>query len=171
MRRLRRNRWQPHALLALELAGAALGLVYGFWLATIAAKLGSLLFALSAAAMLVGMSVFAVGTVLARRRSLRWEEETPEGVLTVALRRADASLRAVRVGRWQVVIIASFVAILWAAQAMGLIHASGFLVFYSAACVVTVIPYFIWLGRREKRVVAERAACRKLLEDLQAVEG
>jgi hypothetical protein len=169
--RLRRNRWQPHALLALEFAGAALGLAIGLWYASVAVKLDSLLFALSAAVLLLAMPAFAVGTVLARKRSLRWEEETPEDVLIVGLRRADASVRAIRVGRWQVAIIASFVVTLWTTEAMGLIDVSGFLVFYSAICAASVIPYFTWLRRREKLVLAERAACRKLLEDLSAIEG
>lgn len=168
--RLRRNRWQPHALLALELTGAALGLAIGLWYAWVAAKLGSLVFALSAAVMLLAMPAFAVGKVLARKRSLRWEEETPEDVLAVALRRADGSLRAIRVGRWQAVLIAIFVVTLWATQILGLIDVRGFLFFYSAICAASVIPYVVWLRRREQGVLAEREACRKLLDDLAAIE-
>ena len=168
--RLRRSRWQPHALFALELAGAMLSLAIGLWFAIVAVRLGSLLFALSATVMLLAMPVFVVGTVLARKHSLRWDEETPEGMLGVALRRADASLQAIRVGRWQVTIIVSFVAILWATQVIGLIDVVGFLVFYSAVSAATIIPYVLWLGRREQRLLAERAVCRRLLEDLAASE-
>ena len=166
--RLRRQRWQPHVTLVLEIAGTALAVAIGLWFALMAVKLSSLLFGLAAAVMLIAMPAFAVGTVLARKDSLRWEDETPEGVLAVALRRADASLRAIRVGRWQVAIIAGFVATLWVTQVIGLIDARGFLVFYSAVSAATVIPYVIWLGRRETRVRGERAACGKLLEDLAA---
>ncbi len=166
--RLRRQRWQPHVVVTLELAGTALAIAIGLWFAMLAVKLSSLLFGLSAAVMLIAMPTFAVVTVLARKDSLRWEEETPEGILTVALRRADASLRAIRVGRWQVAIIAAFVATLWVTQMIGLIDARGFLVFYSAVSAATVIPYVVWLGRREIRIRGERAACGKLLEDLAA---
>ena len=90
-----------------------------------------------------------------------------EGVIETDLRRATASLRAIRIGRWNTWVTAAFIVILFATQMMGFIDAMGFLIFYTIVCAATVIPYVLWLRSRERRLLAECAACRKMLEDLR----
>ena len=51
--------------------------------------------------------------MLARRQSLAWEDETPESILRIGIRRADATLRAIQIGRWHLALIAGFVVVLW----------------------------------------------------------
>jgi hypothetical protein len=169
--RLRRNRWHPPLVLALELVSSIVTLLTGLWFAWLAYKLGSLLFALSAIVLLLSTPAFALAAVVIRKDTLRWDEETPEGVLTSGLRRAHASLRAIRMGRWHVAIIAAFVAVLWITEAIGLIEARNFLILYTSVCAATLIPYLKWLGWRRRRVLAERATCQRLLNEIKAVEG
>lgn len=168
--RLRRERWRPHVVLALELLGALLTLVVGGWYAWAAVKQQSLLLALSALVLLLSMPAFALGTLRARRGSLRWEEETPEAMLAVALRRTEASLRAIGVGRWQIAILVVFVAVLWTTQALGYIDALGFLVYYTVITFGAAIPYGVWLGGRQRRLLAEQAACRRMLQELSEAQ-
>jgi hypothetical protein len=168
--RLRRNRWRPHLALALEIVSSIVTLVTGLWFAWLAWNLSSLLFGLSAIVLLLATPAFALAAILIRKDTLRWDEETAEGVLTAGLRRANASLRAIRVGRWHVVVIAVFVAVLWVMEAMGLIAALRFLVFYTSVCAAILIPYLKWLAWRERRVRGEREACQRLLNELTAVE-
>ena len=118
VRRLQRARWTPHLVLGLEVLGCCLALGVGVWFAWVAAHQTEhkLLFTLSAAVLLIAAPVLGVATALARRPSLAWDDETPESILRIGIRRAEASLQAMRVGRWHVAIIAGFVALLWALQ-------------------------------------------------------
>src|SRR5687768_3634020 len=79
--RLRRTRWRPHWMLALELVSAAVALAVGVWFARVALELSSLLFAMSAAVLLLAVPALSVAAIVARRDSLRWDDETPAGVL------------------------------------------------------------------------------------------
>jgi hypothetical protein len=166
--RLRRQRWRPHLALGYELLGTAAAMGVGVWFALLAVRLGSLLFAMSAAILLIAGPALAVGAWLARKDSLRWEEETPESVLVLGVRRAEASLRVIRLGRVHLVVIVAFVLVLWASELVGLISARDFLVLYSLICAATVVLYLPWLAWRERRVNQERAVCQRLLEDLRA---
>jgi hypothetical protein len=161
LRRLRRNRWIPHIVLGTEILGCAFALLVGVWFAWIAAHTEKLLFALSAAPAL------CIASVMARRHSLAWDVETPESLLRVAIRRAEASLRAIRIGRWHIAIIAAFVITLWMVEALRFIHAIGFLMFYTTVCVVVSVASWLWMAWREKRVRGEHAACVRLLATLQ----
>src|SRR5687768_18512230 len=78
LRRLRCNRWTPHVVLAAEMLGCAFAFLTGIWFAWIAAHTEQhrLLFALSAGVMLVTVPALTVASVLARRASLAWDDET-----------------------------------------------------------------------------------------------
>lgn len=169
--RLRRQRWWPHLALGYELAATVVVMGVGVWFALMAWKLDSLLFGMSAVILLLAAPALAVAAYLARKDSLRWEEETPESVLVAGVRRADASLRIVRLGRVHLAVIAAFVALLWACETAGLIHARDFLVLYTVVCAVTVACYLPWLAWREKRVRQERDTCQRLLREIAAGEG
>src|ERR1700681_4787313 len=65
----------------------------------------------------------SVKAIVARRASLRREDETPASVLRTGVRRADASIRAIRIARWHIAIILLVVATLWITEATGLIQA------------------------------------------------
>jgi hypothetical protein len=83
------------------------------------------------------------------------------------MRRTESSLSAIRVGRWHIALIALFVMTLWVLEAIGLIHAVGFLIFYTAVCVVVSAVAWLWMTWREKRLRGEHAALVRLLTALQ----
>ena len=165
--RLRRQRWRPHLALGFELLATAVTMGVGLWFAWLAVPLKSLLFGVSAAILLIAAPALAVGAWLARKSTLRWEEETPETLLISGMRRADASLKVLRLGRVHLALIVAFVGVLWVLELGGLIGARSFLVIYTLICGATVALYLPWIAWREKRVNQERAVCRRLLDDLR----
>ena len=169
LRRLRRNRWVPHLVLGAEVLVLALSFLVGLWFAWVAAhqEQHKLLFALSAGAMLLTAPALCVASVMARSRSLAWDVETPESLLGVCMRRAESSLRAIRIGRWHIAIIAVFVMMLWILEAFGFIDAIDFLTIYTAVCLALSVVSWLWMVWRERRVRSEHAACARLLEALQ----
>jgi hypothetical protein len=173
LRRLHRNRWTPHAVLGAEILACAVAFLVGLWFAWVAATGGQhkLLFALSAGVMLVTAPALCVASVMARRSSLEWDVETPESLLKVAIRRAESSLRAIKIGRWHIAIIAAFVTTLWIAEAGGLIDAIDFLIFYSSTCLAACVAGGLWMHWRSIRLERERAASLRLLAALQVDEG
>lgn len=169
LRRLRRARWMPHLVLGFEVLGCCLALAVGVWFAWVAAHHSDhrLLYTLSAAVLLITAPVLGVATVVARLPSLAWDEETPESILRIGIRRAEASLRAMRVGRWHIAIVAFFVALLWTLQLLKLIDAREFLVLYSTVCLVISAGSWIWMAWRSRSVRAERDECGRLLDSLR----
>lgn len=172
LQRLRRNRWTPHLVLAVELTACVLAFSAGAWFAWMALRSQEhrLLFALSAAVVLITAPALGVASVVARRRSLAWDAEGPESILRVGVRRVEASLRAVRIGYWHVAVVTIFVGALWIAQTLGLIRAIEFLVLYTVVSAIVCVASWIWMVRRTKQLCAERAAYAALLAKLQADE-
>ena len=169
IRRLRRARWTPHLVFALEVLGCCLALGVGVWFAWVAAHQSEhkLLMVLSAAVLLISVPLFGVATALARRPSLAWDDETPESILRIGIRRADASLRAMHLGRWHMAVVAGFVVLLGVLQLLKLIDALEFLVIYASVCLVASLGSWIWMAWRSRIVRAEREACIRLLATLR----
>ena len=165
IRRLRRRRWTPHLVFALEVLGCCLALGVGAWFAWVAAHQSEhkLLMSLSAAVLLITVPLLGVATALARRPGLAWDDETPESILRIGIQRADASLRVMRVGRWNIAIVAGFVVLLGALQLLKLIDALEFLVFYSSVCLVVSLGSWIWMAWRIRVVGAARDAWFRVL--------
>jgi hypothetical protein len=168
-KRLRRHRWSPHAMLALEILGGLTGFAVGVWFFSIAVRTGALLFVLAAVVMLASMPAFTVFSIIARRKALRHEDDTPERVVRSGLARAEASLRAVRIGYLGAAVIAGFVAVLWLAQVAGAIHALGFVTFHTVTAATVCTPYVLYLRWRSTRILRERAACERLMSELRDV--
>lgn len=156
-------------MLGFELLGCAIALGVGIWFAWVAAHQPEhrLLLVLSAVVLLIASPLLGFAIVRARRPGLSWHEETPESILRIGIVRADATLRAMRVGRWHITIVAGFVAVLWLLQALGFIDAGRFLVLYSLVCFVVSLGSWLWMRWRTKAVLAERAACGRLLEEMR----
>jgi hypothetical protein len=169
LRRLRRNRWVPHVVLVFELLGYAVALSVGVWFASVALRTPEhrLLFALSAAILLTTAPALAIASAMARRDSLAWGDETPESILQIGIRRANSSLRIVRVGQWHMAVIAMFVVLLWILQIAGWIDAFRFLVVYSLICCGVSMGSWVWMRRQSRKARAEQEACRGLLEALR----
>jgi hypothetical protein len=169
LRRLRRNRWVPHIVLGAEVLVLTLSFLVGLWFAWTAVHHAqhNLLFAVSAGVLLLTAPALGVASVMARRRSLAWDVETPASLLSVGIRRAESSLRAIRIGRWHIAIIAVFVVTLWILEASGVIQAIDFLTIYTVICVALSVVSWLWMVWRERRVRSEHAACARLLETLQ----
>lgn len=172
LQRLRRNRWTPHLALALEMLTCAFALGAGSWFAWVAAhnEEHRVLFALSAAVLLITAPAVGIASMLARRRSFAWDAESPQSLLRVGVRRVDSSLRAIRVGRWHAAIVAVFVAVLWTAQGFGFIRAVEFLALYTTVSVAVCAASWLWMSQREKQLRSEQAAYLSLLAKLQ-VDG
>jgi hypothetical protein len=170
VRRLRRARWMPHIVLGFEMLGCCVALTVGAWFAWVAMHQSDhkLLYTLSAALLLITAPVLGVASALARRPGLAWDEETPESILRIGIRRAEASLRAMQVGRWHIAIVAMFVALLWTLELMNIIHARQFLVIYSSVCLVVSAGAWVWMIWRSRSVRAERDECRRLLASLRS---
>ncbi len=166
-RRLRRARYVPHLLLAVEILGGLVGLAGGLLILVAAIRSGEALFYLAAPVLLIGTPLLAIAALRARRGSLRWEDETAESVLRTALARAESSRRAIQVGRWGVYTLAGFVAALWAALALGIVGHVEFVVRYSAVCAAWVAIAWAWLEFRTRRVRREMAACRAALAEFE----
>lgn len=173
LRRLHRNRWTPHIVLGAEILACAVALLVGVWFAWVAAhnEQHKLLFALSAGVMLLTAPALCVAGVMARRPSLAWDAETPESLLQIGIRRTESSLRAIRIGRWHIAIIAGFVTTLWVVEALGFIHAIDFLILYTTICLTLSVASWLWMMWREKRVGRERAACVRLLAMLKVEDA
>lgn len=167
MRRMRRARYVPHLLLAIEILGGLVGLAGGLFILVAAIRTGEALFYLAAPVLLVGTPLLAIASLRARRGSLRWEDETAESVLRTALARAEGSERAIQVGRWSVYTLAGFVVALWVALACRIIGHAGFVVGYSVACAAALAAAWAWLEFRTRRVRRELAGCRAALAEFE----
>jgi hypothetical protein len=168
LRRLRRRRWVPHLVLGAEILACALTFLVGAWFAWVAIHdpHHRVLYALSAAVLMLAAPVLGIASVRVRGPALAWDVETPQSLLGVGLRRAESSLRAIRIGRWHIGVIAVFVITLWALQAIGLVAAADFLVFYSLVCAGVSAAAWRWMAWRERRARSERAACLQMLAAL-----
>ncbi len=169
--RLRRTRWAAHAVLTIEAIGGLLGFAVGVYFFALASRTHELLYTLSALMMLVGMPLTMTASIRARRPSLRWEDETPRDVVVTALRRAEATLQSIRIGRWGVAAICVFVVALWLVQAGGAIRAAGFLRLYTAATIAICVPYWLYLRHRFGRASRERTSCLRLLAELEQADA
>jgi hypothetical protein len=169
LQRLRRNRWTPHIVLVAEMIGCALALLVGIWFGWLAVHTehNRLLFALSAGVMLVTVPVLTIASALARRASLAWDDETPQILLRIGIRRTESSLKAIRLGRWHIGIIATFVTILWILEFAGLVRVQSFLIFYTVICFSVSMAAWFWIAWRMKRVRDERDAYIRLLALIQ----
>jgi hypothetical protein len=195
--RLKRGRVTPRLLLAFEVLQGVVGVVSGvafLWVALdrsvadalfgaqIAARgltpeqaavwIGGVraLFGLSAAVMLLSVPPLAWAAVKARGLGVRWEDETPEGVLRAGARRADASLRANRVGRWHLWVLLAFVAALWALPALGLFPMRMTAVL-AVAYILILGCVWVWLDLRRERLRRELETCLSLLAEYDAERG
>ena len=87
------------------------------------------------------------------------------------LRRAHASLRAIRVARAHLCVLASYAVILWICQGGSLIDARSFVLAYTVMIVTACAAYLPWL-RRLERVAHERSErSRASIQDLKRAAG
>jgi len=171
LQRLRRRRWTPYIALAGEALGCVVALFFSFWFIRTAVSLPQhrLLFTLSAAVMLV-IPVFLAVNVALRRSGFAWHDETPQSLLRTGIRRVEASLRALALARWHITVIAVFVMVLWSCEALGLIHAAGFMLLYTAICLVTCVACWLWVMRRRVQLREERDGYARLLAVMEVDE-
>lgn len=166
MERTRRARLRGLAMLAAELAMTVFALGVGLWFAFAALSTGRLIFTASAVVTLVTIPGFAIAAVRARRGILKWEDETPSGVLNARLRQIAATLRALMLGWWAIGVIAVFVVVLWALELGGLLGEREFLELYTLIAAVALTAGAVWILLRRPRLLAERASCEQLLAEL-----
>lgn len=171
LQRLRRKRWQAHRGLAAAMLVCTLGVLAGLGFAWAAIHPGPtrLLFALSSAVILISSPAVAVAVARALKSSLAWNEE-PQALLRIGMHRAEGNLRVFRVQRRHIGLIGVFVALLWVCQAAGLLHALGFLVFYTVLCAAVCAAAWLYMMWQEPRVRGEHAACARLLAMMEDQE-
>lgn len=164
LQRLRRKRWEPHIGLAAAMLVCAVALLCGAWFAWIALHPGPLrlLYALSSAVLLISTPAVVIAVIRAVRSSLAWDEE-PQALLRIGIRRAEGTLSVFRIQRRLIGVFAAFLALLWICQAAGLLHVTGFLVFYTVFCVVWCGAFWLSMMWQEPRTRGERDACIRLL--------
>lgn len=166
LRRARRGRFYAIVMLSFEIGSMVLAFAMGVWFGFLAVETGRLLLMVTAL-MLVAMSpVFALATWLVRRDSLHWEEETPAGVLRARRRQLAVTLGMLWLGWWAGGVAVLFVATLWALELGGLINERDFLVPYTASCAAIYAFVALWIVFRRRHVLAERAACDRMLAEL-----
>jgi hypothetical protein len=86
--------------------------------------------------------------------------------LRIGILRADATLRAMRVGWWHIATVAGVVVVLWVLQWLRFLDAERFLVLYSSVCFIASLGSGLWMRWRTRAVLRERAACTRLLAEL-----
>jgi hypothetical protein len=166
VRNARRGRMLAAVLLAAELGMLALAFAAGVWFALVALETKRLIFTL-ASVVLVGMTpAFALATVLARRGGLKWEEETPAGVLRARRRQVEATLRALWLGWWAIGVMAAFILVLWMLELGGLLGERDFLILYTAIAAAVCVTGGAWILFRQPRLAEEREACERMLAEL-----
>jgi hypothetical protein len=118
---------------------------------------------LAAVAMLLAVPAIAVASILAhfdrRERGDGWSTTFE------SLARTSFALRAVRMLRAHVCVLASFAGVLWVCQLSWLIDARDFVVGCSVLIAAALAVTLPWTTRRERRLLAHRAEYRRLLED------
>ena len=164
-----RRRW-PNFMLGLQLACATAGALTGVWLAYLAWRLVSLSFGVWAVVLLLTAPALGIVAFLARNNDLKWESESLESVLVSGRYRAEASLRAIRLGRGYTCVVASHIAVLWVSELGGLINARAFLIIYSVAWAVMAVLYLPWLTRRERTIYEEHAITSRLLGEVTSMD-
>ena len=122
---LRCRRWVPHAWLAADIIGAVVMAAFGLGFAVVAATSKDLLFALSAGALLAVGLPMVVASVRTRLRSLKWNDQTPEGVLKSTLARLAATRRILKLGRGSAYCLFALVVAVWACALFGSIRQPG----------------------------------------------
>lgn len=167
-RRLRRGRWAPHLAMASDVLVAILAFAAGLWFFWMALRTDLPIFAFAAAAELGGTPILILLLVEARRGALVWRDATPSDVLRIGASRSDASLRVFAICRWYIVAIVGFVGLLWVVEFAGRLHAGDFLIFYTAFCLMAGATGWRWLAVRTRQVLRQRAACLRLLAELDA---
>jgi hypothetical protein len=150
-------------ILAIALASGAISIAAGVWLALTAFRTGSAPLGISALALLLVAPALANAAVLKHHCNSHCVGNTPESVLLAEMRRADAALRAARLGRGHMALAASHVLLLWICEAGGLISARGFLMIYALVWVSVASVYLPWLASQDRRIREERALSRHLL--------
>ena len=166
--KLKRERWAPHRALAIQVVSAAVGIAFGVSFGAAALATGSVLYALAAVVMAVGLPGAMAIAALLRRDGFAWDDETPESLLRTGVRRADASLKAVRFAWSAPGLFAAFVIALWIGVGLGYIEQAWFAVMYTGITVFVLAltwPKIILELRRLKR---ERATYARLLAEYEA---
>ncbi|HEV2700236.1 MAG TPA: hypothetical protein VGV09_01295 [Steroidobacteraceae bacterium] len=166
--RLRRRRWIPLALLALDLMSAATMALFGLIYAGLALRYRDLLFALSAIAMLpVGLPLVA-GGIRVRWRALVWEGTTSEDVLQSSLRRLVATAKVLQLARSGTVVLFVLAMVVWAAALTGLLREPRAILFViTATWVLAGLGGLGWIQWRLARVGREIAGCDALLRQFE----
>jgi len=169
--RMRRSRWLPLVLIVAEALWALIAVVVGLWFAAIAVQRHDLLFGLSAATLALTTPPTAVALLRARWRTLDWADESAEGTLRYALTRAEATRRALEIGRWSCWILLVFVVVLWGCALAGLITHGYPLALLSVIWLAASAGSLAWISWRGRRNTRERAQCEQLLAQFAEARG
>lgn len=167
LRNIRRRRWQPWRELAWDLLGVTASLVFGGYFAwrAIDGDPLKLLYAASAAVLLIGPPSAFAAILLARRRSLAWSVKSPEALLQTGLQRAETRLSVARMSVWSHVVLGAFVIALWSLELLGLVQARGFVLIYSVVSLIAALGAWRWSAAAAKRARRDRQVYETLLAD------
>jgi hypothetical protein len=166
------SRWRVSVVswawdLALAMAMAAMAA--GVWFAFLCWKLSSPMFGIFAVLLIFVGPALAVAIVVVRPDAPAEPGDSPASLLVERIRRADAAVKIVGLGRAHVGVIGSYVVILWICETAGMVSLKGLLVFLTFACAMTAVAYLPWLGTRERRLYEELAEFQRQLGELRAL--
>ena len=118
---------------------------------------------LVATAMVLAAPAIAVASILAYFD----RSERRDGMSTPfeSLQRTHFALRAIRLLRAHVCVLAATAGLLWVCQLGWLIDARNFVVGYSVLVAAGIAGYLPWTTRRERHLLARSEEYRRLLED------
>jgi hypothetical protein len=149
----------------MELVGAGIAVGAGVYLMLVDFGPYAVMARLAGAILLVAVPMLTAVSWFVRRAHPVWESETAEGVLRYAGRRLDVVERLVRLARWHALVLAGFVAALWAFALTGQLPMdmmlAGFTVFYLGIAGAT----YAWTHWRLAKLAREREQVKALLAE------
>jgi hypothetical protein len=163
------RRWRRRAslLIVADILAGCLALGAGVLFGIIAWRTHDWLFGLSAVTLLFACPPCAISLIRARRSSLSWNDETPEGTLRYALRRTLAVEKILKIQFWNGVALLCFVAAVWLCVWAGLIARHYPLKLMSGIWVSAAVAALLWAKWRMARNSREERQCRRLLANFR----
>jgi hypothetical protein len=154
----------------IGLACACVAWLAAAWLVLTAWRRLSIDLALVAVALFVAGIVVGTSVLLMRAAAPSVAAEPDIAVVFDHLRRAEHSLRALRLGRGLMGLICSAVVLFWVVEGFQMVDMMALLIPSTILCFTTAALYLPWLASRELAVREQHAAAQKRLKDLKAVQ-
>lgn len=166
--RIRATRRRDMVLTALEGALYALALAAGIF---IAANAQTALEWVSAITLIVVMPTSFVLLIRIRRPTWGAPGTGPEATARYALKRIQATLKAVDLFEWSARLLTLFVLVLWGLALSGADERFDFVLLYTAVAVPAIVGAIMWARWRRKRLAAQEERCLAIIAEFEERTG